>query len=343
MNRDDDFIALLEDYLDTYDGVVALPEHVRSNVQARLPATQQVGGRSLAERIRDPFAGRSAPIRLGIGVAAAFVIVAGAASFFTGRMAPGVAAIPSAAPSPTPAPSTSHASSPSRIQGAPRVSCGDDPGMDCVAAGTYAVGSAAWPGTIMLDIPAGWFAWDPADDFQALLVDAGADVPDGSGWGVAFSVVDAVSKDPCDASAGTSAHDTTGSAAGFVDAMRAWPGFNVSAATQIKVDGNPGLLVEVTSSRTAADCEEQVAWTTPSGYAVDAYPMVGAPGHPRAGTFRVVEVADAVIVIRTTEFGDASPHELTAGVTPDPLRHAADLAELRTILESIRVGTVAAR
>jgi hypothetical protein len=221
------------------------------------------------------------------------------------------------------------------------VSCGDDPGTNCVAAGTYAIGGAAWPGTITLDIPAGWFLWDPAEDFQALLVDMGADVPGGSGWGGAFSLVGTVSKDPCDASAGTFPASTTGSAAGLVEAMRAWPGFDVSPATPIEVDGNPGQLVEVTSSRSTVDCEEQVAWTTPAGFAVDAYPMVGASGQPRAGTFRVVDVGGSVIVIRTTEFGDASPHELTQGVAPDPSRHVVDLAELRAILESIRVEAAA--
>lgn len=340
MNRDDDFIARLEDYLDTYDGVVPLPKHVRSSVLARLPATQQVGGRGLVDRFRGPLARRPTPIRLGVGIAAALVIVAGAAGFLAGRMTPGVGAIPSPAASSGPSPSP--ASSPRRLQGAPLVACVDDPVTDCIAAGTYAISGGAWPGTITLDVPAGWFGWDPAEDFQALLVDIGADAPDGSGWGVAFSLVESISKDPCDASAGTFASDTTGSAAGLVDAMRAWPGFDVSAATPIEVHGNPGLLVKVTSTRSTADCEEQVAWTTPSGFAVDAYPMVGESGQPRTGSFRVVEVAGALIVIRSTEFSDASPHELTQGVTPDPSRHVVDLADLRTILESIRVETGAA-
>ena len=52
-------------------------------------------------------------------------------------------------------------------------------------------------------VPAGWFEWQPYSDqraFDALLVDAGTD--NGSGWGLQFSVVGAVAKDPCDPARG---------------------------------------------------------------------------------------------------------------------------------------------
>ncbi len=343
MNPDDDFIAGLEDYLDTYDGVVPLPESVRTTVRERLPGTPQVHSPDLPDRMRGLLADLSAPVRYGIGVAAVLVIVAGAAVSLTGRVGPGVGADPATATSSTPvplrSPTPAPASSPRGLVGAPEASCGDGLGTHCVAAGTYAVTGPLWPGTITLDIPTGWFNWDPAVDFQSLLVEMGADSPAGSGWGIAISPVDTVSKDPCDATAGTFASDQTASAAGVVDAMRAWPGFEVSAATPIDVDGRPGQLVQVTSSRTAKDCEGSVAWTTPSGLSVDAYPMAGVPGVPRAGTFRVIDVAGAVLVIRTTEFGDPSPHELDQGVKPDPLRHAVDQAELRSIVDSIRIET----
>ena len=51
MNRDDDFIEQLEDYLDTYEGVVPLPASVRDAVHARLPETRQVRGAGRPERM----------------------------------------------------------------------------------------------------------------------------------------------------------------------------------------------------------------------------------------------------------------------------------------------------
>jgi hypothetical protein len=265
------------------------------------------------------------------------VLVTGAIGYVAGPSGPGTGALPSPMPSVTPTPSPT--ASPRGLTGAPPASCGDGLAAACIAAGTYAVGDAAWPAPVTLDVPTGWFTWDPATDLQAVLVEMGSDAPAGSGWGIAFSLVDSVSQDPCDAAAGTLRPGVTASAAGLVDAMRSWPGFEVSAPTPVEVDGHPGLLVQVTSSRTAADCPDQAIWTTPSGAAVDAYPMVGSAGQPRAGTFRVVEAGGSLVVIRTTEFGDASPHELDQGVQPDPSRHAVDLAELRAILASIRIGS----
>lgn len=145
--------------------------------------------------------------------------------------------------------------------------------------------------------------------------------------------------DPCDSAAGTLPASATATAQGVIDAMRAWPGFEVTAATPIEIDGHAGQLVDVMSSRTQDDCPGALAWTTPAGIRVDAYPMVGVEEHPRAGTFRVVDVDGTVLIIRTTEFADASPHELRQGVEPDPERHAADLVELQHIVESIRIDS----
>ena len=42
MNRDDDFIGRLEDYLESFDGVTPLPARVRDAIHADLPRTRQV-------------------------------------------------------------------------------------------------------------------------------------------------------------------------------------------------------------------------------------------------------------------------------------------------------------
>jgi hypothetical protein len=51
----------------------------------------------------------------------------------------------------------------------------------------------------------------------------------------------------------------------------------------------------------------------------------------------LLDVGDGLLAIRTTEFGDPSPFELSQGVAPDPDRHAADLVELQAIVDSIRI------
>lgn len=117
----------------------------------------------------------------------------------------------------------------------------------------------------------------------------------------------------------------------------AWPGFESTEPVAVTVDGISGLLVEVTSSRTDAECPGQAIWFTPRLNPVDAYPMVGAPDARRAATFRILEVGDQLLAIRTTDFGDPSPYEVSQGVAPDPTRHAADLVELQAIVDSIRL------
>ena len=87
------------------------------------------------------------------------------------------------------------------------------------------------------------------------------------------------------------------------------------------------------------DCASQATWTTPGGTTIDAYPMVGDAGQPRTGTFRILDLDGTLVVIRTTDFPDPSPHELAQGVEPDPTRHAADQVEMQGILDSIQIGS----
>ena len=84
-------------------------------------------------------------------------------------------------------------------------------------------------------------------------------------------------------------------------------------------------------------------WTIPQGGTVNAYPMVGATGKPRAGTFRIVDVNGTLLVIRTTDFPDTSPNELAQGIPDDPTRHAADQVEMQQILDSVRITAAPAQ
>ena len=348
MNRDDDFIEQLEDYLDTYEGVVPLPASVRDAVHARLPETRQVRGAGRPERMLDMVSRLSAPARWGIGIAAVLVVLVSAAALFPRGAAPGIAAAPTptlaATASSAAVPSASPSASPSG--GAVRLnsavggrSCGEGLGEFCMQAGTYRLSSDTWPRVISFEVPEGWFPYVPNAEAESVLVESGPSASQGSGWGHTFLRVGEVAKDPCDASAGRVPTPETTSVNGLIAAMRSWPDFAVSDPQPIEVDGYTGRLVTVASTRTETDCAVQSIWTTPGGTQIDAYPMVGVAGQPRSGTFRILDIDGTLVVIRTTDFDDPSPHELDQGVKPDPTRHAADQVELQGILDSIRIGS----
>jgi hypothetical protein len=83
MNRDARFIEQLERYLDDYEGVTTLPEHVRDAVRAELPKTKQAGDLRAPARYLSMFTTRTAQVALGL--AAAALIVAVGAFLYSGR------------------------------------------------------------------------------------------------------------------------------------------------------------------------------------------------------------------------------------------------------------------
>ncbi len=275
------------------------------------------------------------------GSAAAVVVAAvvvGAAVLGNGRADSGVGAgsatpspslTPSFTPSPTPAPPTS-------LSGAPQATC---PGSTakCIQPGTYGLTSSVWPATITFDVPAGWFEWSAASDFDGVLVDSGPDAPDGSGWGLMFATVGVVSKDPCDPGKGTVDPATTTTVDGIVKAMRAWPGFTATAPARIVVGGYNGQLVELSSTLKPAACPNPVLWTTKHSATIDAYPLVTKDSVPHKVQYRILDVDGTPLVIRTTDFPETSPNEAEQGVGRDPTRHGQDQVELHEILNSIRV------
>ena len=222
------------------------------------------------------------------GLAAAAVVAAvflGAAILNNGGTGPGIGSAPATAsplPSPTPARAPTLSPTPrppTTLSSAPHAAC--DPGggaPDCLEAGTYSLSSSGWPGRVTLDVPAGWFQYRPAADFDGVLVDGGPDALGGSGWGVMFAAVGAVSHDPCDQSLGTIDPTRTSTADGLVTAMSRWPGFEATAPTPIVVDGFSGQLIELTTPRTSKSCPLQMLWTTPEGWRVDGYPIVNPTG-----------------------------------------------------------------
>ena len=90
MNRDDDFIGRLEDYLETFDGVTPLPDRVRDAVRAELPRTRQVRPARGPERMLDMISRASTRARWGWRLAVVVAaVVLGAAVINNGRGSPG--------------------------------------------------------------------------------------------------------------------------------------------------------------------------------------------------------------------------------------------------------------
>ena len=271
-------------------------------------------------------------IRLAIA-AAAVVIVA----LFGYNLLPRTGTVggpPTPPPSPTPSASSGP---PAMLEQAPEVACG---ASTCLAPATYRLTGNVWPGTITMEVPAGWFEWLPFTDrdaYDALLI--APSTGGGSGWGLVFSVVDTVSKDPCDATKGRYDRAATDTIEELAAAMSRWPGFEATApAAPIVVSGYSEQLVAVTSTRTVADCPNGSVWTIPQGGSVDAYPMVGASGKARTGTYRIVDVGGTLLVIMTTDFPETSPNELAQGLPDDRTRHAADQVAMHQVLDSIRIA-----
>ena len=348
MSGTDDFIGRLEEYLDDFDGPTPLPDHVRDAIHAELPGTRQVRAVAGPRRLLTMLSNTSARARWGLAAAAIVAaVIVGGALITNNRNQPGVGA--PATPIPTVAPSASSTSAAviATLISAPQASCGNEGPAECAPPGTYKLSSApAWPTTVSLDVPEGWWAWFPGNtiqDFEGLLVDDGPTGTTGSGGGIMFLTVGEVSRDPCDPNAEMFAPGDVDTPAELAAAMATWPGFEATTPEPTSIDGVDGLLVELTSTRTFAKCPaSSFLWTTVAGSIVDTYPMVDQGGLHRPGQFRIIEVDGQLIVIRTTDFPETSPWEESNGVAPDPTRHAGDQVELHTILDSIQLGAAGA-
>ena len=334
MTTDDAFIGRLEDYLDRFDGETPLPEGVRAEVRAALPAIRQVSS-------RPPFAwpasiaGLSATSRWGLAAAGLVLVIAMGTMLVAGNRDHGVAAT-AAPPTPPAFPSAlpSFPSSATYLRNAPIGPCVVvRAGFECTAPGTYRLDADVVPVAAAIDIPRGWFEWDVGAGTTGVLVDSGLDAPDGSGWGILFSSLGRISVDPCDPAAGFVPAVHT--AADLVQAMQRWPGFQVGIPQPISIGGYDGRLVEVTSSKNNITCPSAVVWETPSFFPIDGYPMVSQSA-TRPTQFRILEIGNELLIIRTTDFPGQSPFEESQGVAANPTRHAADQLTLRAILDSLR-------
>jgi hypothetical protein len=345
MNHNDDFIGQLEDYLHEFDGVTPLPDGVRDAVRAELPSARQVRPRPGPERVFTMLSNLSGLARLGLAAAVIVVAVVLGGAFLnngssTGIVGGGQTPTPAAIIAPTLVPTSAPTTAPTpavlpALGSVPGACDPGDTGMSCVPPGTYQLSGAPgdWPVTVTVNVPAGWFEPNPDAGFDAVLVNA----PDyaGSGWGVMFTTVGNVYRDPCDLSKGTIPAAQVDTPQKLAAAITAWPGFTATAAQPITVDGHSALELKIAKKAKSAGCGYGNAWLSASGVLVDAYPFANGSVYPT--TIRIVDTGRGLLVIRATDFPNTSPYEIGRGLPDTPTRHAADQPQLHAILDSIRL------
>lgn len=285
--------------------------------------------------------------RAPLGIAAAVIILAVVvgASYMNRNEQSGVGNAPATSPAPvaSPVPSASaRAESPLATPGlvtlpqAPQASCpGITEQLMCLKPGTYQLGAAGlWPAIVTLEVPANWWYYSGGTGHSGVLVQT-EDVTNGSGWGVTFNTVGSVSRDPCDPTAGTFDADvhTPGE---LFEVMKQWPGFKATEPVPIQ-NGYTGVRFTLTSTVNIADCGNSVMWTTASGTALDAYPMVNAQGRPLPVDFQIFDIDGDPLVIAAMNFPETSPWEEENGHPFDAGAHAEHQVDMDAILDSIRL------
>ena len=349
MSDNDRFIGQLEDYLEASVGDAPLPAHVRDAIRAALPGTRQVRSGRGPRRVITMFSNLSTPVRGGLVAATLVVVVALGATVVANSpgtaSAPAPSATPTASPARSPEPSPSAgATGPTPISMANPAPCAEGgEGNDCIAAGTYALNPSTIPGQVVVTVPAGWFPFEPGAGAMGLLVDSGPDAPGGSGWGPMIGGISEIRRDPCDPDAGVFANDEIDTPEEVAAAMATWPGFAVTEPVAITLADAPGVQVDVSATGDLGSCVTPTTWSTDTGIWIDAYPMADVDAAARQpATFRILDVGDELLVIRTQATPATSPHEASQGVAPDPDRHAAHQVQQDAFLESIQLGGTAA-
>ena len=325
MKTTDEFIGLLEDYLDNFEGSTPLPDGVRDAVLAKVSYTNQIRPRG-AMRILTMATQIPRPARYGL-VAAVAVVALLLGSGLLNRN-PGVA------PTPTPQPTPSPSSGESLLGLAHTVPSpyGSDHFPNIVAGRYYLPDS--YPAHITLDVPSGWRLWHAQTDFYGLLVDSPG--TSASGWGVSFAVVGSgVSVDPCDPTKDQFSRAVGRSVDDLALAMSGWPGFEVVRRSETAMSGHRTLVIELRSTLEDADCPSPLLWKSREAlWPEEAY---GTVGSHRVATYRLVQLNDAVLAIFTAEYPETSPLEIDQGIPMSSDRHADDLAGLRAMLDSITI------
>jgi hypothetical protein len=308
VSSDRETTRIVRSWLD--EGVTRLPDRVLNAVLDQVPATPQRRTSWFGRSFFDV----SNIARLGLAAAAVVLAAALGANLIArdglGEGTPSTTAVASATPAAAP-----NEKSLNQLRG---------------AAGTYYL-DAPFPARITFDVPDGWEYWGNASDVQGLLVDGS------SGWGIAFSLVADVYRDPCDPNPRVIDLPAIVSVDELVEALSVLPGVEASPPVEIRIDGFEGKLIELTATYDRADCLTVNAglWTSPGGGDIGL--SVGAIS--RVNQIRILDVSGTPVAIWTSDFPETTEFEEGQGVPLDPERHADDQIDMQQILDSVRIRT----
>jgi hypothetical protein len=309
MSTDRDVTRIVRSWLE--DGATALPDRVLDSVLDQLPTTSQRRAWWPAWRLSEmnTFA--------KFAVAAAAVVVVAIVGI---NLLPRSGGIGGSGPSPTPSPSAAPTATPTPT---PTATIAGFPGYsDQVAAGTYAWGAGgANPEDIIFTIPEGWISR------------YGVPHKDRDGPGeMAFGnwIIANVYADPCrwqgsllDPPVGPTVEDLT-------IAIGAQKLRNATPPTDVTLGGYSGKRIELSlpANLDITTCDQGVVrfWVAP-GEDVANWPT----GDPEARSPRAGQVNVAYIL-------DVNGARQVIDTWHMPATSASDLAELETILASMRIG-----
>jgi hypothetical protein len=308
MSTDRDVTRIVRSWLE--DGPTALPDRVLDSVLDQLPATSQRRARWPARRLREmnTFA--------KFAVAAAAVVVVAIVGI---NLVPRSGGIGGSGASPSPSPSAAPTVTPT-----PTATIAEFPGYsNDVAAGTYLWrAGGATPADITFTIPDGWIS-------RYGIPHKGRDGP--GEIAVGNWIIANVYADPCqwqgsllDPPVGPTVDD-------LATAVAAQNGRTASPPTDVTLGGYPAKRIDLSlpANLDITACDQGVVrfWSSPGDTAL-SWPGLGDPEarSPRAGQTNVVYIVDV----------DGS--RLVIDTWHMPGTSSSDLAELESILASMRIG-----
>jgi hypothetical protein len=292
-----------------------LTDEARDGAPERLiEATRRQLERTNQRRALWP-AWRLSPMNARIAAGAAVVVIAVAAGIIVLPRWSESGQNPTPSPaSPSPGPTTSASTSAAGIP-----LDGATVGSGGLAPGRYLIGEP-FPVPLTLTIPDGWDIWLVAPDRAGLL--AWTESEPGSGWPLAFWIVDEVEAGTCGseqaAAVGSSATD-------FVDAMTSVAGYEMTEPVPVTVGGYDGWRVGVAPGTCAGD--------TLFSTAADRFAIAEGELYQVSA----LDVDGQLVVITSADFPGTTAFEETYR-SPDPSLHADHLAEVASIIESITFG-----
>lgn len=228
MTREDDFIRLLEGYLDDHEGTTPLPERVRDAVRARLPSTPQRPAWWPERR----FPSMNYSMRIALASAA---VVTAALIGLDVLQTQNTGDPDGEDPSPSPR---------SKVEQELASWSGFD-----LPAGDYVIDDP-FPLRIWITVPEGWEAAGVAPGLAAICSNE-CELPERSG--LAFWVVTNTYTDPCDP--GSVADPPIGSSVDdLVTALAQLPRHEATAPTDATVAGREATYLELMADAELGDC-----------------------------------------------------------------------------------------